>query len=241
MRSLIASRPSYGTVPTGTNWWGKRWLDQGEQEVYVDPTYQGTAPQPLDLSPFSVTNGILQIQAPVPPPTVVPYLEGQKYLSGLLTTYNSFSQLYGYFEIRAQIPAGKGYWPAFWLLPKVIMATPPEIDILEARGDRLTKLYLTVHYIQHAMATMSSFAISVPDMSSNFHRYGLLWTRDFIAWYFDGVLVADTTTPEDMHSPMCMLLNLAVGGNGTFPGTPDKSTKFLGNFLVDYIRVYPVQ
>ena len=114
---------------------------------------------------------------------MVPYLEGQKYLSGLLTTYNSFSQLYGYFEIRAQIPAGKGYWPAFWLLPKVIMATPPEIDILEARGDRLTKLYLTDHYIQHAMATMSSFAISVPDMSSNFHRYGLLWTRDFIAWY----------------------------------------------------------
>jgi beta-glucanase (GH16 family) len=88
---------------------------------------------------------------------------------------------------------------------------------------------------------MSSFAITVPDMSATFHRYGLLWTRDFVAWYFDGDLVADTTTPEDMHRPMYMLLNLAVGGNGTLPGRPDKSTKFPGNFLVDYIRVYPVQ
>jgi beta-glucanase (GH16 family) len=219
-------------------WWavggGGRWL-QDELEVYVDPLYQGTAPQPLRLNPFSIHNGVLQIQASVPAPTVAPYLQGQKYISGILTTYNSFSQLYGYFEIRAQIPSGKGYWPTFWLLPKVDIPTPPEIDVLEARGDDLTHLLLTAHYNLLNEPKKASFVIPVPDMSVAFHRYGMLWTAEYIAWYFDGIRVAYTPTPADLNSPMYLLLNLAVGGGWIAP--PDVTTPFPGNFLVDYIRV----
>ncbi len=35
----------------------------------------------------------------------------------MLTTHKSFSFTYGYVEIDARIPSGKGIWPAFWLLP----------------------------------------------------------------------------------------------------------------------------
>ena len=39
------------------------------------------------------------------------------YSSGCITTFNKFTQTYGYFEARIQTPASKGAWPAFWMLP----------------------------------------------------------------------------------------------------------------------------
>jgi beta-glucanase (GH16 family) len=218
--------------------WGARWLNDGEQQVYVDPLYTGSANIPLGLNPFSIVNGVLQIQAAIPDPMMTPYLQGQKYTSGILTTYSSFTQLYGYFEIRAKFPVGKGYWPAFWLIPKGMLPKPPEIDVVEVLGDKLTSLFVTSHWNEGSKAKATSFNITVPDVSTSFHRYGALWTDAYIAWYFDGNRIAYTTTPPDLHSPMYMLLNLAVGGK--WPGLPDSATKFPSDMLVGYIRVYSV-
>lgn len=41
----------------------------------------------------------------------------QQYASGAIQTYTKWAQGYGYFEVRAKMPGGKGTWPAFWLLP----------------------------------------------------------------------------------------------------------------------------
>lgn len=219
-------------------WWGERWLggENAEHEVYADQTYAGSANGPLGLNPFSLVNGMLQIQATIPARSVAPYLEGQKYVSGLLTTYRSFSQLYGYFEIRARFPLGKGYWPAFWMLPKVSMPNPPEIDVVEVLGDQPTALNITAHWNVESKAKKQEWTLTVPDTSEDFHRYGVLWTHEVIAWYFDGKRVAVMATPDDLNRPMYMLLNLAVGGS--WPGYPNARTKFPGNMLVDYIRVY---
>jgi serralysin len=219
--------------------WGARWLGNGEQQAYVDPSFTGSANVPLGLNPFSIANGGLHIQAAIADAAVAPYLRGQKYTSGILTTYNSFTQLYGYFEIRAKLPAGKGYWPAFWMIPKGIMPTPPEIDIVEALGDQLTSLFVTAHWNEQSKAKSHGFKITVPDMSLDFHRYGALWTESQIAWYFDGKRIAYVATPPDLHSPMYLLLNLAVGGR--WPGPPNQATPFPGDMLVAYIRAYSVE
>jgi hypothetical protein len=185
--------------------WGARWLNDGEQQAYVDPLYTGSANVPLGLNPFSVVDGGLRIRAAI---------------------------------ADAEFPAGKGYWPAFWMIPKGVMPKPPEIDIVEALGDQLTSLFVTSHWNEQSEAKSKGFDITVPDMSADFHRYGALWTDTQIAWYFDGKRVAYTTTPPDLHSPMYLLLNLAVGG--TWPGSPNSATKFPGDMIVTYIRAYSV-
>ena len=42
----------------------------------------------------------------------------QHYTSGRIDTSGKFAPVYGRFEIRAKLPAGKGLWPAHWLYPQ---------------------------------------------------------------------------------------------------------------------------
>jgi serralysin len=223
--------------------WGARWLKPpvGEKQVYTDPSYTGTGAYPLGLNPFSVEDGILHIKAERPRSTVVPYLQGQTYTSGLLTTFHSFSALYGYFEIRAKLPAGKGFHPTFWLLQRELLPQPPsEIDICETIGDRLTTSDMTIHWADaHNRPRAEGGHLTVPDLSKDFHRFGVYWTAEWIAWYFDGQRVYYVQTPFRMHKPMHLLLNLAVGG--TWEGSPNQSTRFPADFAVDYIRAYNVE
>ena len=214
--------------------WSARWnASNAEAEVYVDPSYMGTAGSPLGLNPFKLEGGTLTITADVPSAAVVPFLQGHRYTSGMLTTYASFSQMYGYFEISAKFPGGKGLWPAFWLLP-TNMSWPPEIDVVEVLGDQPTTLYATVHY---GAAGKIQFPLSVSDVTSEFHSYGLYWTKNYIGWYVDSKRVAYAPTPVQLQDkPMYLLLNLAVGGN--WPGYPDQSTPFPAQMQVNYVRVY---
>ena len=51
--------------------------------------------------------------------TVVPeQTNGKNYVSGMLSSYGKFSFLYGYAQIVAKLPIGKGLWSAFWMEPE---------------------------------------------------------------------------------------------------------------------------
>lgn len=56
-----------------------------------------------------------------------------RYGVGQITTAETWSQTYGYFEIEARMPRGKGRWPAFWMT-FAGKGWPPEIDVVEAYG-----------------------------------------------------------------------------------------------------------
>jgi beta-glucanase (GH16 family) len=215
--------------------WGARYLGgQGELELYVDPTYTGTTGHPLGLNPFSVSNGILIIAADPAPAALLPQLQGQTYTSGILTS-RTFAQTYGYFEIRAMFPAGQGLWPAFWMGSHA--EWPPEIDVVELIGSELTTDNITLHSARpNGTDHKTTFTSTIADYSQAFHTYGVLWTAKVIAFYVDGRRVAYTATPRDMHQPMYLLLNLAVGGN--WPGVPNANTRFPAKLQVDYVRAY---
>ena len=206
--------------------------NNAEQEIYVDPTYQGTSSTALGLNPFSISNGILTITASKAPSNDVQYLDGYKYTSGLLTTQDSFSQLYGYFEIKAELPQGQGVWPAFWLLPSN-GTWPPELDAFEAIGG--DKIYQTTHTDSTGTATAVGFTTDVPGLSSGFHTYGVLWSPTTIGYYIDGVEVASMATPSDMNTPMYMLVDLALGGS--FPGNVSSSFTS-AQMEIAYIHAY---
>jgi beta-glucanase (GH16 family) len=214
----------------------------GEQQIYVDPRYRGRATTPLGLDPFKVRDGILSIMASRTPPELKPVLFNNEYTSGILTTQGWFSQKYGYFEIRAKIPTGTGVWPAFWLLADD-GGWPPEIDVMEGRGQQIGDMVMTTHWRTPATGLVQScgFDFLVPDASSDFHDYGVLWTRDRIVYFIDRRPVSDIKVPIGFDDPMYMIVNLAMGAkNFKGVGLVDAESPDTVDFEIDRISAYQI-
>ena len=170
---------------------------------------------------------------------------GHAYTSGIVITGGSstsppsFTFQYGYLEMRAKYPAGKGMWPAFWLLP-ADGSWPPEIDAPEWLGNTPMIDYVTIHWgVDHHGHHPSSQRMyeTKLDLAANFHTYGMDWQADHVTWYFDGVPIKNFKNVNAIpHKPMYILLNLAVGG---WIAPPDKTNHFPATMLVDYVRVWP--
>ena len=156
------------------------------------------------------------------------------YTSGMIATFDKFSQTYGYFEMRAKLPAGQGLWPAFWLLPQS-GAWPPEIDILEVLGHEPSTTYQTFHYKNPDHKSDGSSTKTV-NSATGFHTYGVDWQYGLLIWYIDGVEVKRFQSPLVPNEPHYIIANLAVGGN--WPGSPNSATDFPAQMEIDYIRVY---
>jgi beta-glucanase (GH16 family) len=201
----------------------------GEQEWYINSNYGPTA----GVTPWTDNSGVLTITASPTPSWLSGLVNNYSYISGELNTYHSFSQTYGYFEMRAQLPAGQGFWPAFWLMP-TNGAWPPELDVVETMGANPSGLVTTAHSDAGGVYAKYAQWTQIPDSSAGYHTYGVDWEPDYITWYFDGQQVFKTATPADMNSPMYMIANLAVGGY--WQGSADGYSSAQMN--IDYIRAY---
>jgi beta-glucanase (GH16 family) len=170
----------------------------------------------------------------------------RRYLSGALNTY-PFSQTYGYFEITARVPSGDGLWPAFWLLP-VDQAWPPEIDIAEILGGDSRTAYFSLHSLDLAWvhaephsynnSTTTDSSSNAGDLSQQFHRYAVDWQPDFITFYLDDAIVGRHATPRDMNKPFYLIVNLAVGGPGSWPGPISRQTRFPAELAIRSIKIW---
>ncbi|SEG65408.1 carbohydrate-binding domain-containing protein [Bosea lathyri] len=174
------------------------------------------------IDPFSVQNGALHITAVR---TDAEVAGPGDWASGLISSRASFAQTYGYFEMRAQLPAEAGVWPAFWMLP-ADGSWPPELDVLEAYGD--TNLWQYVHSVAGDVQVWSSHA----NMTAGYHSYGVEWGPTTISFYFDGERVGAAQTPVDFHKPMYLLADLAIQRG--VAGTTDAAKQM----QIDYIRAY---
>lgn len=215
-----------------------------ERQVYFDPAFLR-----LGIQPLKVINSVLRIEArPLDSGALAAVrgavsrqaakiatseLRNVTYSSGMISTRGRYHQLYGYFEMRARWSAGRGVWPAFWLLPKG-GGWPPEIDIVEAHGDKPTDAFQSTH---SKVAGDDTQRVQLPaGTGQDFHTYGMLWTARTIDYYIDGVKTGSRPTPGDMHVPMYILANLAMGGS--WPGDPDASTPVPAYLEIDFIRAW---
>lgn len=182
----------------------------------------------------SLSNGILTFTAQ---PSSASDTKGQPYSSGSITTNGTFT--YGYFETRARVPAGKGFWPAYWLTSST--RWPPEWDIFEIIDG---VIYGYTHpitsgkcqFVEGASGSDSTYMI--PNVYGAYHIYGFKWTASDIYWYVDGVLTEHYAidAAAGANDPFWLNISLQVGGD--WPGDPDSTTPFPAHMDVDYIRVY---
>ena len=163
--------------------------------------------------------------------------------SGMINTEGKFKQRYGVYEIRARLPSGNGYWPAFWTLEFDPAVFRKEIDIMETVGSRPMLSSFNYHHPAANDQRQSYFGQWIgPDFTKAFHTYTLDWTSNRLIWLVDGVeryrleRPAVPTPRVDMY----LLVNLAVGG--IYPDAvnepPDHTTPQRASLVVDYVRVY---
>ena len=193
----------------------------------------------------SINNGALQLTARE---ELITNTNGLlfDYTSGMVTTGKNTSDdnvphkfifQYGYTEIKANVPAGKGLWPAFWLLPADHISRP-EIDVMEIIGGEPNTNYMNFHYVdENGDRDSAGSHWDGPDFTAGWHTFGVDWRPDAIIWYVDGV---ERWRFDDAryvpNEPMYLLLNLAVGGD--WPGAPDQFTTFPSSYEIDYVRVW---
>jgi beta-glucanase (GH16 family) len=203
-----------------------------EQQWYVDDA-------------LMVKDGHLYITATRQEKTIHPEYH---YVSGLITSHDSFAQQYGYFETRAQIPKGEGMWPAFWMLPIHNQDFPenhdfPEIDILESFGTRTQQPYQTYFTWNKSAKTHKFMTITntTTDLSEDFHTYGVYWTKDVIQWFIDDKPVAETKELVS-HVPEYLLLNLALQADTVNHSNVANNIALNSgkpaSYIIDYVRAY---
>jgi beta-glucanase (GH16 family) len=172
------------------------------------------------------------------------------YTSARLQTLNTFQFKYGLAEARIKVPAGQGLVAQFWALGhegyESEEAWPGcgEIDIAEVLGSEPNIVNGTLHAPwPFAPTGVQGQAQSATPLSAGFHTYSVEWEPERISFMLDGS-VYKTITPADLPSgaawpfkhPYFLLLDLAVGGE--WPGSPNASTHFPAQMLVDWVRVW---
>ncbi len=175
---------------------------------------------------------------------------GFSYTSARLRSLGKGDWTYGRMEMRAKMPLGKGLWPAFWMLPTDWeyggWAASGEIDIVEYLGNDPEEILGTIHYGgEFPSNTFSTTRYRSPEgFDEDFHVFAIEWEEGEIRWYVDDVHYATRTSwfssaapfPAPFDKNFHLLLNMAVGGN--LPGSPDSSTQFPQELVVDYVRVF---
>jgi beta-glucanase (GH16 family) len=170
---------------------------------------------------------------------------GTGFTSARIKTQEKRVFTHGRVDARARLPKGQGIWPAIWMLGSNITTvnwpTCGEIDIMELVGHQPAVVHGTVHFFDGSYKfRSSSTSLSSGDFSDQFHVFTIMWDFNKIEFFVDNKLYKTFTNAGiqnyPFNNPFFFIMNVAVGGN--WPGSPDDTTVFPQEMVVDYIRVF---
>jgi beta-glucanase (GH16 family) len=182
--------------------------------------------------------------------TTVNTIGSTQYVQGIITTEQTFRQLYGYFEIRCSTPLLQGGGSAFWLTAN---ADPPEIDIFEivspqgnTGNGNVTPwiVHMDVHNLDNSTQdwysyqnnTYTNFNVSA------YHTYGCNWQSDFITFYIDRVQTFQVANPGGVYktTPMFIIVEYTAGANvvSDWVGPITNPALLPATMGIDYVQVW---
>jgi len=147
------------------------------------------------------------------------------YTSARIKTEGKRAMRFGLVEARIRLPAGRGLWPAFWMMGESISSVGwpacGEIDILEMRGGDDGIVLGTMHWRGasgiHAASIPGAARLPAGAFADAYHLFGVEWSETALTWLLDGVPYATQSLSEPDREAFrgqsfFVLLNLAVGG-----------------------------
>ena len=178
------------------------------------------------------------------------------YTSARLKTQGLFSFQYGRLEFRAMVPEAQGFWPAAWSMGNNIATVNwpacGEMDVLErvnAAGNPDWNAG-SIHgpgFTGSNIGTTYNFPSG--QTAAQWHTYGMIWSPASVKYYIDDPAqpyatftpssisgFSGATWPFDRGQSNFIIINLAIGGS--WPGSPNGTTPFPSEMLVDYVRIY---
>ncbi len=236
MKLVWSDEFNYSGLPDSSKWnydiggygWGNN-----EKQFYTD----------RDTMNAIVKNGVLSIIARKEK------RGNNDYTSARLLTRGKAEWTYGRIEMSAKLPAGRGLWPAGWMLGSNVdvKGWPDcgEIDIMEHVGFKKDSVFGTVHTgaYNHVKGTQRGTTVLIENPYTQFHTFAIDWTPEKMEFLLDGKVYYHfdnehkTSAEWPFNEPFFLLLNMAVGGNlGGQKGIDD--TVFPAVFEIDYVRVF---
>ncbi len=200
-----------------------------EQQAYIDST--DTLYIARGAEAAGADGGALAIHARYRSGSTTPQGKKFDFVSGRIDGRGKAEFTYGLASARMKLPAGSGFWPAFWLLGAGDWPATGEIDVMENVGER-DWISAALHGPGYSGNTPLVQRAPFPKGTdaTAWHVYAVDWSKDGFVFTVDKQTVYRVTRKMvEEHgrwaydNPKFAILNLALGGN--YPFAVNKSTR----------------
>ncbi|WP_373059580.1 family 16 glycosylhydrolase [Zunongwangia sp. H14] len=227
-----------------------------EQQVYIDSS--ATIYLEKEEEAMGAKNGALVLKALYAPNFGAINGKNFDFISGRINTRDKVMFTYGTAAARMKLPAGSGFWPAFWALGGGNWPATGEIDIMEYVGET-DWIGVALHGPGYSGETplVNKYYFSEGEDVTGWHVYSVDWDSQGLSFKVDNRLVYRVTREMVEHygnwafdNPKYLILNLALGGaypektNGVeepYPGIPEATVQLIkdgkAKVLIDWVLV----
>lgn len=173
------------------------------------------------------------------------YMDGEE-------SVQTFSQAFGYYEVRCKLPRAQGMWAAFWLQSvnqgKIGNEGEDgtEIDVFESAFINKNPAMVGHALLYDGYADYGKVTdfrkVTDSDLYDGFHTYGLKWTPNEYIFYVDGKATWRTDFGGVSKVPEFLRLTCEIrhgyGPHGVKLKEFDSTEENPAKFYVDYVKVY---